>query len=411
MTENVMDRVREAARTPHATSNGHLRHFSDVREAVAAQSAGNWDARVLRADLSLFDGQLVLPPQQGEPNYLTPTNWATGQLCARLGIPAPYFRRCPADLQDAQANYWLRKNQGRDDDCPDEKWLLRANDDRLRAVLSHRYSPLDNADLLGALQPLLEPRFRVDWLDVGDEGLHVRIVDPGRTQDVLPDDALSVGIHIANSEVGFRSISVDALVYRLVCTNGLIRLVQGKSLLRQRHIHIARPRLLAALEEAVASAWEEASGFLEQMRQTTTMPVPDVEGTIERIGERWHLSQAVQEDIVSDLRREPPLIQETVYGVVNAFTSVAQRLPAESRYDLEVLAGHLAEQGVAAYAPKRREDSTNGGAGLTKSSSHESFDAVEAVREMLGAQVVSRLPAPRREVNRREVNPREVNRR
>ncbi len=387
MSENGMDRTLAPRK-----ANDHLRHFTDVRDMVDAEGVGKWDTRVLREHLSFCNGQLVLPSPVGGHTTLTPTNWATGQLCARLGIPAPYFRRCPPDLQDAQANYWLSKNK----DVDGEKWLVRAKEDGLRAVLSSRYSPLDNDELVRALQPMMDARLRVDWLDLSDEGLHLRIVDPQKTRDVLPGDGLSVGIHIGNSEVGGRSLSVDALIYRLVCTNGLIRLVKGKSLLRQRHIHIAGPRLIAALEEAVENAWSEASGFLEQMRETTKMPVPDVEGTIERIGERWHLSQSVQEGILSDLRREPLRVQETVYGVVNALTSAAQRLPAEGRYDMEVLAGHLAEQGVAAYAPKRRHEPPGNG-----HNGDEPFDVVETAREMLDAQIVSRRPILHREVSGR----------
>ena len=388
MSENVM----EQALVPLRRSNNHLRAVDDVRDQVDADGVGKWDARVLRDHLSFCNGQLTFSSPEKGCAALTPTNWATGQLCARLGIPAPYFRKCPAELQDVQANHWLSNSK----EVDGEKWLVRAKDEQLRAVLSSRYSPLDNDELLRALSPMMDACLRVDWVDLSDEGLHLRIVDPQKTQDVLPGDGLSVGIHIANSEVGGRSLSVDALVYRLVCTNGLIRLVKGKSLLRQRHIHIARPRLVAALEEAVEQAWNEASGFLEQMRQTTQMPVPDVEGTIERIGERWHLSQSVQEGILGDLRREPVRVQETVYGVVNALTSAAQRLPAEGRYDLEVLAGHLAEHGVAAYAPKRRHEPQENGR-----NGDQPFDVVETAREMLDAQIVSRRPILHREVNGR----------
>ena len=106
--------------------------------------------------------------------------------------------------------------------------MLRAKAENLRAVLSERYSPLDNATLLDELRVLLPDSYRVDWFGLQDESLHLRVVDPARTRELLPDDALTVGIHLVNSEVGMRSVTVDALVYRLVCTNGLIRLVKGQ---------------------------------------------------------------------------------------------------------------------------------------------------------------------------------------
>ncbi|BCM94130.1 hypothetical protein IAD21_06033 [Abditibacteriota bacterium] len=408
---NVVSPVGDSSpaegQSPKGERNGHLRRVCDVRDLVEEASRGNWDTLARRDELSFCQGQLVLPSPLAGHDSLSPTNWATGQLCARLGIPAPYYRRCSPEIQDIQANHWLRQKP---QDGDGEIWLLRAQDARLRAVLSQRYSPLDNTDLMEVLQPLLKPDLRVDWLDQSDDGLHLRIVDPSRMQDVLPGDGLSVGIHIANSEVGGRSLSVDALVYRLLCSNGLIRLVQGKSLLRQRHIHIARPRLVAALEEAVECAWQEADLFLEQMGRTTQIRVPDVEGVIERIGHKWHLPQNVQSEVMEDLRRAPAKLQETLYGMVNAFTSTAQRQSSEARYDLEVLAGHLVEHGVAAYAPKRRfdpladddleaeefeaEPSAPGFSGSKR------FDAVEATRELMEAQIVSRRPRLR-EVNGR----------
>jgi Domain of unknown function (DUF932) len=371
-----------------------MKSFAQVREAVTADDAGKWDATARRQDIRLKDGKLAFPMDTiGEHwEHLAPTTWAVSQLCTRLGIPAGYFRKCPTVLQDVQANYWLRAGSERnaertvarrsnggqemnganghpsqDDpfgepesgngcepmDCcqnGQEQWLLRARGGTLRAVLSERYSPLDNATLMECLAPLLHSRYRVDWFGLSDESLHLRIIDPERAREVLPNDKLSIGIHLANSEVGLRSVTVDALVYRLVCENGLIRLVKGKSLLKKRHVHLSETRFVAALEEALEGAFATAEGFLEQMRQTARQPVRDVEGTIKRLSERWNLTDATREAVKDALRREPAPLQETLYGVVNAFTSAAQRLPDEQRYDLEVLAGRLADHGVAAYA-------------------------------------------------------------
>lgn len=335
---------------------GSLLHLDEARQAVQADDHAKWDTFARREQISLKDGRLAFPlDRDGEHwEHLAPTAWATGQLCARLGIPASYFRRCPAILQDVQANYWLRNGQGYGEDSDEEQWLLRARGGTLRAVLSDRYSPLDNTTLLQCLMPMLKGHFRVDWFGLTDESLHLRVIDPQRAHEVLPDDELSVGVHIANSEVGLRSVTVDALVYRLVCTNGLIRLVKGKSLLRQRHIHLSQPRFVQALEEAIAGALGASEEFIEQLRGTTAQPVPDVEGTLEQIGQRWNLSESTRQRVQSALLQEAPHQQETVYGLVNALTNAAHHLPNDDRYDLEVLAGHLAEQGVSAYAPLRK---------------------------------------------------------
>ena len=54
--------------------------------------------------------------------------------------------------------------------------------------------------------------------------------------------------------MGKRAVTVDALVWRLVCENGLVRLVKGRSLLYQRHIHLSKPMLHQALGNAISEA-------------------------------------------------------------------------------------------------------------------------------------------------------------
>ncbi len=371
-----------------------LRRLDETLESVSADDLGKWDCRVKRADLAFKDGSLAFGRDNGEEHRLTPTTWAGGQMCARLGIPVAYFRKCPPVLQDVQANFWLKETPN-----AHEQWFLRSRNETVRAVLSDKYSPLDNATLLNSLVPLLQVRYRVDWFGLSDEGLHLRVVDPQKTREILPDDAVSVGIHIANSEVGFRSVTVDALVYRLICKNGLIRLVKGKSLLRQRHIHVAQPHFVAALEEAVSQALESAGTFMDELARTTKEPVGDVEETLKKLGQRWGLSQSTQESVKGALLQEKPSQQETIYGLVNAFTNAAQRLPDEARYDLEVLAGHLAQHGVAAYAPPRKKNHVETGAIVEEDDSAEtengvpaSWSAFELAREMFDAEIISRIP-------------------
>ena len=61
---------------------------------------------------------------------------------------------------------------------------------------------MDNADLLGTLVPLLEDRFEVRGIALTSESLHLRLVDPRYAREVLLDDRLLAGVHVANSEVG-----------------------------------------------------------------------------------------------------------------------------------------------------------------------------------------------------------------
>ncbi len=338
-------------------------------DRVRLDDSGKWDVRPARKELSLRGGQVCLPPAYEDdcPAALSLTPWAMGQLCARLGIPTPYFKRCPPCLRDSQANHWLRyaPAQGGEEDEdagpfqePDEPhlaagwddtWLLRGRKDRLRGILSSRYAALDNAQLLDALRPLLldrQERLEVKDFALSEESLHLRLVDPQLAREVLKDDRLMVGFHVSNSEVGRHSVRVDALVWRLVCSNGLIRLVNGRSLFRQRHVALDQERFAQALRGAIAEAALEGAGLLERLAWATKEPVLDVPAAIERLGAQWRLSERTRELVTASLLSEAPSQQETVYGLVNAFTSAAHHLSPEERYRVETLAGRLAETGL-----------------------------------------------------------------
>jgi hypothetical protein len=366
--------------------------FDHAREHVHQDALDKWDALTPRNSVWLHEGKVWFPEaaQSDFASFLQPTSWATSQFCQRLGIPAPYFKRCPPRLRDVQFNHWIThalrdggegnagetlapeeedgplvirrpngscpspeaRDMGTEKD-PSERWLLRAKGDALRGVLSARYAPLDNDCLLDCLTRVLPPGFAVDWFSLTDESLHLRLVDTRTPRQVLPGDDLMVGLHVGNSEVGRRAVTVDALVYRLVCQNGLIRLVKGRSLLHRRHLYLSAPRFQEALTGAVMGALDAAAGFLDQLQAATRTPVPDVAAVLETLGKQEALSRRFLEAVEQSLKAEPASQQETVWGLVNGLTQAAQRLPPEERYGVEALAGRLIESGPPkAHSPK-----------------------------------------------------------
>lgn len=335
--------------------------LDEVRGRVLADDEGKWDVILPRQSLLMDRGTLLLPSEcEGDyPPSVTLSPWATAQACTRLGIPTAYFRRCPTPLQDAQFNHWAWKGNGihEDGDWDDEpeapptqgevpeRWLLRAKAGQVRGILSQRYVRLDNRQLLDCLHPLLQSRYEVKSLALTEESLHLRLVDPALARDVLPNDRLVVGLHVANSEVGRRAVSVDALVYRLVCANGLIKLVRGRSLLRHRHVSWDEPRFAFSLERALGEALTAGAGLIEQLSWAARTPVADVDGTLAALVHQGSLTQELRERVRRALLGTPPSQQETAYGLVNALTFVAQGLCPDDRYDLEVLGGRLLENG------------------------------------------------------------------
>ena len=330
--------------------------LTELKRQIAHDDAGKWDLIVPKDRLALSHGLLTLPEEHLDEHSecLSLSPWATAQVCQRLGIPVDYYRKLSRPLRDANVNHWLWRQDAEPDDenaaqsGSTRSWLLRCKGEGVRAVLSDRYRPLDNADLVGTLIPILEDRFEVRGIALTPESFHLRLVDPRLAREVLPNDRLMVGVHVANSETGRRSVTVDALVWRLVCLNGLVRLVRGKSLLRQRHVSWDRPRFADALSRAVCEAMTAGAGLIDRLQAATREPVPDVEGVIRAIGQQAALTQAVQYRVKQALLGTPPSQAETVYGLVQALTYTAQSLAPDDRYDLEVVAGRLLDDGLPA---------------------------------------------------------------
>jgi hypothetical protein len=297
----------------------------------------------------LHHGRLCFPQaeQDGHDQGLALTPWALGQACQKLGLPTPYIRRCPPRLQDENFNHWMRTHEigrqlGKADRDPDAAWLIRARGGTARGILTPRYAKLDNKQLLEALLPVLQVQgksFQVGLVQLSPESFHLRLIDPTVARYVLPGDRLMVGIHIANSEVGLRAVTVDALVFRLICTNGLIRRLNQKSLLKQRHIHVSEPRFQDLLADALHEAVAVAAGFIEQMAMATSVPIPDPNKAIDQLAGLWNLSRQTAELIKFALYGEKN--QDSLYGLVNAVTQVAQQFAIEQRFELETLASLL----------------------------------------------------------------------
>ncbi len=393
----MMTQERSAVATVANPAPQEKPTLDEVCDRIQADDNGKWDTILSKNELVMQGGKLKLPDgyESHVCDSLAPTPWATGQLCGRLGIPTAYFRRCPIRLQDTQFNFWSCYNGESDehfhagDSLPpasrypeedgysyeddyveseptayrnghsigngfynrgsagstaSEYWRLRARGESLRAVLTERYSPLDNRALLESLRKSLPPHLQVQWVELDDESFHLRLFDPNLRRHVRSNDPLQAGLHIANSEVGKRSVTVDAVVYREVCTNGLVRLVKGKSILQQRHIGVAPAHFKVLLRQAMQQSLLAAQEFMAQMAATADQPLQDVDKELKQLVTHWKLSQNFVEQVQASLQQEDPHYQETVFGLVNAVTHAAQTLDADRRFEMEIVAGKLLER-------------------------------------------------------------------
>ena len=181
---------------------------------------------------------------RGEAHRLQPR--AFDQLAGKLRVPASYLHRCPGDLVARNLNSWLA---GIHTDV-----LIRFDGDEVRAVLSPRYQPVSSLELVRALS-----RAMPDDTPVRYELTCAHFVAQVLTPESQNGGGLRGGISIGNSETGFRVVEMSALIFRVICLNGLI-MGDSEVTVRRRHTHDAAGTL-EEIRSMALMAWGRVAGF------------------------------------------------------------------------------------------------------------------------------------------------------
>lgn len=282
-----------------------------------------------------FHGNTVeMKPLSDSGQPLLMHDLALRQVCSRVGVPYQYLRKCPPALAWQNLNFWIQNgNYNR------QALVRTVSGTQVRAVLSDSFTPLDDTDVFPlVLDALGDEEAEVQFLDFSPTHTHCRILFPRLRTEARKNDIIQAGIHISNSEVGQRSLQVESLVYRLVCTNGLTS-AERNSMMTARHV--GNPaRLRDFITNAVTDAKAGTQRLMERFKQTVHHRLDDPLKLIERTAGDGNLSQEQLQRVLSSFAFEGD--DATLYGVVNAFTHAAQaESTVEDRYQLERLGSSL----------------------------------------------------------------------
>lgn len=146
-------------------------------------------------------------------------NWSHGQLASYTDIPKAYYDRIKGEnsslLADNVNHAFSRQSN--------DKRLVRLLDGNVRAFLSNRYRVLDSYDMAETVLPILiDNKMTVKSSEITEKNIYIRAVMPSLEREVTKGDVVQYGVQISSSDVGAGSLRIEPLVYRLVCTNGLI---------------------------------------------------------------------------------------------------------------------------------------------------------------------------------------------
>lgn len=263
---------------------------------------------------------------------------AHGQLASWLKIPKPYYDRLRHDHPDLLAHD-VSALLNREHD----RRMVRTLDGTARAFLSDKFRvDMDNFDVANAALPILYdvPDLRVLSLGVTDTRMYIKAEFPRLRSAVKVGDEVTAGIVISNSEVGAGSLRVEPLVYRLICSNGMIAGTTLKkfhvgarhglsdeayAVLSQETREKAAEALQAIVTDVVKAATDEA-GFKarvenlidadQQKLETTNVPK-----AVEVLGNKLNLTQEEQGGILKNIIEGGSL---TRWGIANAVTRLSQ---------------------------------------------------------------------------------------
>jgi hypothetical protein len=300
-----------------------LTTLGKVFDRVDEMSAGCYDQNIDVPDVT-FDNLDVLRIA-GEPHQVRPV--AQRSLANRLGIPYPYLRRCPSDVQAMNLNHRITKERN-------EKLLFRFDGQDVRALFTTKYIPVDNFEVCERLDSLgYGPDTEVQC-HLDPEFMSLSIPD-GKNAFDIDGDKFKPGISISNSEVGLASLSISAFVLRLVCTNGLV----AKSDVSASYRHVST-KILSEFPQVLDKVSYELGTQRSQFRLSMQSSVDDPESTLASFNRQFGLNGQEKEAVDWAWPME---MGDTMFAIVNTYTRSAQfpDLSAESCFRLSRVGGNI----------------------------------------------------------------------
>lgn len=221
---------------------------------------------------------------------------------------------------------------------------LRLRSNEVAALVSDRYAPLDQEELLGCIRDALDQQGALQDVEVKSiaTGLVdvVRLVFPSEQRAVQVGDVCALGLDISSSSFGKSAVHVRGLVWRLKCTNGL-RVAENSGNFSFRHIGDSQ-RLRAGIAEAIPSALAVARGTFARWQTSVNVMVAEVAALIEGLRD---LSLGEKKLVEVEIQREAGRIglpeRMPLYGLLNGITAAAHHVLPSRRLEMESLAGEL----------------------------------------------------------------------
>lgn len=323
--------------------------IQEMSAEILRQSQAKADYLVNTANLRMeaYGGQPMLRVLEQDIDQIEPLDirqTAHQQMGAYLDIPRKYYDRMlqqEPELLAYNVNHWFQHQP--------EQRMIRTIDGCARAFLSNRYRRIDNLDIARVTLPIIGemPDARYESCQITTDYMYIKVVNPRLTAEVVPGDIVQAGVVISNSETGLGAVTIQPLVYRLVCSNGM---VVNEAKTRRNHVGritasddnfcLYSQETLAAddhafilkIQDTVRAAVDEArfAQVVEKMRETTEIKLDtgNIPGIIKMASSSFGITEPEGKGIQQHLIEGKDY---TLYGLANAVTRYSQDVESYDR--------------------------------------------------------------------------------
>ena len=220
--------------------------------------------------------------------------------------------------------------------------MVRTIDGTARAFLSNRYRRIDNLDIAGIVLPVLQEMegMHFESCQLTDSRMYIKVVNTRLEAEVVPGDIVQSGIIISNSEVGLGSVSIQPLVYRLVCSNGMVindaqtrrnhvgrvnEASENYQLYSEKTLEADDKAFAMKIQDTVRAVVDEVrfTRVVNMMREAKNarMNTVDVPGIVKLVSKDFHITDDESSGVLQRLIEGNDL---TLYGLSNAVTRHSQ---------------------------------------------------------------------------------------
>jgi len=282
--------------------------------------------------------------QTASVSSLAPTPWAWSQIFSKLGptvygkdknksLPSDYLLALRPEQRAELLNDHLQHT--------DTNWLVRSYDDTARAVLSDRYTAINNSDLLDILNQISngtqQPHHLTRNSSVTPDSLNVRIIwkniDTG--DDSHGNGSWGIGTYVRNGETGNRKGGILPLVQRHSCQNSII-IDNGKSGYEFLHLGSLSSKL-TLVKAAISDVLPFAAHLLDKLIKADGEKIPDFTDVISGLCKQYNWDEDVKLKIATGTEG-----RDTRAGLVNGVTYVANFIEDPDRKaDFQIAGGAI----------------------------------------------------------------------